>query len=333
MASNSYRVIYQKELDILEEKLKNKKRQMDAILTVKEYKDPAEKLVKTQDHYKSELDKRPSVLERYIGDFRRKITHKQSLKEKVERELSAKEKDYEVKMESIDREFEAKRKEYEAKKEALKRDFDDKALQYKSKMDTYDTDIEQIESDITSTYNNDPETIRLRTLVTEYDDKITKTRENNKTKGQLMLESEFIEIDKEIKKLKENIVEVEEAEKYVMNQSQAMQYYKNNNESGWSEYMLGREEQRKKEKDNRNYQLNLSLNPLSPVEIWAKEQEAKMAIERISLKEQADKEIEEQKQLLTNKRKQEAIEYNNYIENEKQARRDRNNVNTLVKTN
>lgn len=315
MASNSYRVIYQKELDILEEKLKNKKRQMDAILTVKEYKDPAEKLIKTQDHYKSELDKRPSVLERYIGDFRRKITHKQSLKEKVERELSAKEKDYEVKM------------------EALKRDFEDKKKELQSKMDIYDKDIEQIESDITSTYNNDPETIRLRTLVTEYDDKITKTRENNKTKGQLMLESEFIEIEKEIKKLKENIVEVEEAEKYVMNQSQAMQYYKNNNESGWSEYMLGREEQRKKEKDNRNYQLNLSLNPLSPVEIWAKEQEAKMAIERISLKEQADREIEEQKQLLIKKRKQEAIEYNNYIENEKQARRDRNNVNTLVKTN
>ena len=86
----------------------------------------------------------------------------------------------------------------------MKRDFDDRALQYKCKMEGYDKDIEQIEADITSTYNNDPETVRLRMLVTEYDDKITKTRENNKTKAQLMLESEFIEIEKEMKRLKEN---------------------------------------------------------------------------------------------------------------------------------
>ena len=223
---NEYSAVHQAEIESIKKKIEAKQRNLDAITTVKGYKDPASKLVKTQQYYISQLENRPSILEGRSKELEDKIALKNT---KYNNSLSI---------------IENKIRQLELEKSTLN--------------NKHEMEIKRLEDAISDIKINDPETKRLEKEIDTLADQILNVRgSNNANKTELVIIDELKVLKQELKEAERQYKEAIDAQEFLAKKEKETDDIRENMWHPWSELKnIGEEERataKEVKKNNRLY--------------------------------------------------------------------------------
>jgi DNA repair exonuclease SbcCD ATPase subunit len=280
MYGNEYSAIHQAEVESIKKKIEAKQRNLDAITTVKGYKDPAAKLVKTQEYYINQLENRPSILEsrikevedkialkttkynliiesldskikKYEDDFKR---HSDDVEERFSQQKQKLEDDFKRAMSKITTEKETQIKElevkFDVKTKVLKQEKYMSESKHNSETKKYHSEIESIK--------NDSETKRLEKEIDALADQILNARSiDNKNKTELVIIEELKALRQQLKDAERQYKEAIEAQEFLAKKEKETDEVREEMWHPWSELKnIGEEERaivKEAKKNNRLY--------------------------------------------------------------------------------
>ena len=253
---NEYSAIHKTEIDSIKKKLEAKQRNLDAITTVKGYKDPASKLVKTQEYYISQLENRPSILEGKCKEIEDKITLRKNRKTRDTNELNAK-------LSKLTTDFNRRESELIQELEDCRNTYKDKSKIINDNITiintNYDTEIKRLEDSITDIKNNDSETKRLEKEIDSLADQILNTRTNGLPSGktELVLCEELKALRQQLKDAERQYKEAIDAQEFLARKEKETDEVREEMWHPWSELKNIGEEERSQlkevKKNNRLY--------------------------------------------------------------------------------
>lgn len=226
MYGNEYSSIHQAEVENIKRKIEAKQRNLDAITTVKGYKDPAAKLVKTQSYYISQLDNRPKILETRCKE--------------VEDKIALKNTKYNSALSSID----YKIQQLELEKTLL--------------TNKHNEEIKRLENNIIDIKNNDPETKRLEKEIDTLSDQILNARTTQSAnKTEIVIIEELKALKQQLKDAELQYKESIDAQEFLAKKEKETEEVKDEMWHPWSELKNMNEEEKivikETKKNNRLY--------------------------------------------------------------------------------